>query len=114
MAGNDSGKTIVRKIRSALAPSTLAASISDSGSWAMKLCSRNTASGSENAVCVSQISARVPFRCRFGKIGMFPMWAPCRYTFCSGTNAIWIGTTCRANRPKKMKSLPLNRTQART
>ena len=60
IAGIDSGSTIVRKIRRWLAPSTRAASISDSGSCAMKLCSRNTASGSENIVCDSQISASVP------------------------------------------------------
>ena len=57
IAGVDSGSTIERKIRRWLAPSTRAASISDSGSCAMKLCSRNTASGSENIVCDSQISA---------------------------------------------------------
>ena len=57
IAGIDSGSTMRRKIRRWLAPSTRAASISDSGSWEMKLCSRNTASGIENIVCETQISA---------------------------------------------------------
>ena len=51
MAGVDSGSTIFRKMRKWLAPSTRAASNRSRGSWAMKLCSRNTASGSANIVC---------------------------------------------------------------
>ena len=45
-----------------------AASITLVGSCAMKLCSRNTASGSENIVCDSQICASVPLMCGDGRI----------------------------------------------
>src|ERR1700737_4809803 len=57
MAGVASGRTILRKIRIGPAPSTLAASISEDGSWEMKLCNKKIAKGKENMVCDSQMAA---------------------------------------------------------
>ena len=77
IAGVDSGSTIERKIRKWLAPSTRAASIRDCGSWAMKLCSRNMASGSANIVCADPDSASVALQVqRSGTIVNVPMCAP--------------------------------------
>lgn len=67
------------------APSTRAASSSEAGISFMKLCSRNTASGSALALCDNQSDQYDPPRPRSWNI------------VTKGRRAIWSGTICSAN-----------------
>ena len=118
MAGVDSGSTIFRKMRKWLAPSTRAASIRSRGSCAMKLCSRNTASGSANIVCAIHTGRYGHLMMEsfpaMGTVGMCtPKSSKCPVKSCSsGSSAICSGTTCSAKMAKNTNVLPRNGTQA--
>ena len=74
--------------------------MSSLGISAMKLCSRNTASGSAKMTCAIHTVAKLCSRPRSssgGKIVTSPIDMPREKRLSSGTRAICSGTICRAN-----------------
>ena len=99
-AGAASGRIIRRKICPCPAPSTRAASMSSLGISAMKLCRRNTASGSAKITCAIHTVAKLCSRPRSSSGGntvTSPIDRPREKRLSSGTSAICSGTICSAN-----------------
>ena len=114
-AGAASGRIIRKKICPCPAPSTRAASMTSLGISAMKLCSRNTASGRAKIVCAIHTVAKLCSMSRSAKPGntvTSPIVRPRENRLNSGTRAICSGTICSANTAMKAKLRPLKSIQA--